>query len=69
MLQLCKQIILHFVETGSKIDGGCFNASLSTEGQSITLSLCRCYKRLDYTIDSTSNVTGQPILLQQQVEQ
>jgi hypothetical protein len=38
---------LTICRNSSKINGGCFNASLNTEGQSITLSLCRCYKRLE----------------------
>jgi len=44
----------------SKINGGCFNASLSTEGQSITLVYVDGTRGWKNTMDSTSNVTGIP---------
>jgi hypothetical protein len=44
----------------SKINGGCFNATLNTEGQSITLVYVDATRGWKNTMDSTSNVTGQP---------
>jgi hypothetical protein len=43
----------------SKINGECFNATLSTEGQSITLVYVDATRGWKNTMDSTSNVTGQ----------
>jgi hypothetical protein len=44
----------------SKINGSCNNASLSTEGQSITLVYVDATRGWKNTMDSTSNVTGAP---------
>jgi hypothetical protein len=44
----------------SKINGGCFNATLNTQGQSITLVYVDATRGWKNTMDSTSNVTGQP---------
>jgi len=44
----------------SKINGTCLNSSLSTEGQSITLVYVDATRGWKNTMDSTSNVTGQP---------
>jgi hypothetical protein len=44
----------------SKINGGCNNATLNTIGQSITLVYVDATRGWKNTMDSTSNVTGQP---------
>jgi hypothetical protein len=44
----------------SKINGGCDNATLNTEGQSITLVYVDGTRGWKNTMDSTSNVTGIP---------
>jgi hypothetical protein len=44
----------------SKINGGCFNATLNTEGQSITLVYVDATRGWKNTMDSTSNVSGVP---------
>ena len=51
---------LTLCRNGSLINGGAFNAALSTQGQSITLVYVdgtKCWKN---TMDSTSNVSGAP---------
>jgi hypothetical protein len=55
----------------SKINGGCANAELSTQGQSITLVYVDATKGWkERSMDSTSNVSGVPYFIcQQQVEQ
>jgi hypothetical protein len=44
----------------SKINGSCTNSSLSTQGQSITLVYVDGTRGWKNTMDSTSNITGQP---------
>jgi hypothetical protein len=44
----------------SKINGGCFNATLNTIGQSITLVYVDATRGWKNTMDSTSNITGEP---------
>jgi hypothetical protein len=44
----------------SKINGACTNASLTTQGQSITLVYVDATRGWKNTMDSTSNITGQP---------
>jgi hypothetical protein len=53
---------LTLCRNSSKINGGiCANATLNTQGQSITLVYVDGNKRLEKcSMDSTSNVTGQP---------
>jgi hypothetical protein len=46
----------------------CNNATLNTVGQSITLVYVDATRGWKNTMDSTSNVTGNLTLLQQQVE-
>jgi len=48
----------------SKINGGCFNSTLSTQGQSITLVYVDGTRGWKNTMDSTSNVTGAPNYIQ-----
>jgi hypothetical protein len=47
----------------SKINGTCFNATLNTEGQSITLVYVDGTRGWKNTMDSTSNVTGSQNIL------
>jgi hypothetical protein len=51
---------LTICRNSSKINGGCDNATLNTEGQSITLVYVDGTRGWKNTMDSTSNVTGQP---------
>jgi hypothetical protein len=51
---------LTICRNSSKINGGCNNASLSTEGQSITLVYVDGTRGWKNTMDSTSNVTAAP---------
>jgi hypothetical protein len=51
---------LTICRNSSKINGGCFNATLNTKGQSITLVYVDATRGWKNTMDSTSNVTGQP---------
>jgi hypothetical protein len=51
---------LTICRNSSKINGACNNATLSTEGQSITLVYVDATRGWKNTMDSTSNVTGQP---------
>jgi hypothetical protein len=51
---------LTICRNSSKINGACTNASLSTEGQSITLVYVDATRGWKNTMDSTSNVTGAP---------
>jgi hypothetical protein len=55
---------LTLCRNSSKINGACTNASLSTEGQSITLVYVDATRGWKNTMDSTSNVTGQPNFIQ-----
>jgi hypothetical protein len=45
---------------GSKINGGCFDSTLDTVGQSITMVYIDGTQGWKNTMDSTSNVTGEP---------
>jgi hypothetical protein len=51
---------LTLCRNGSLINGGAFNAALSTQGQSITLVYVDGTKGWKNTMDSTSNVSGAP---------
>jgi hypothetical protein len=51
---------LTLCRNGSLINGGAFNAALSTEGQSITLVYVDATRGWKNTMDSTSNVSGVP---------
>jgi hypothetical protein len=51
---------LTLCRNSSKINGACFNATLFTEGQSITLVYVDGTRGWKNTMDSTSNVTGAP---------
>jgi hypothetical protein len=51
---------LTICRNSSKINGGCNNANLNTQGQSITLVYVDATRGWKNTMDSTSNVTGQP---------
>jgi hypothetical protein len=51
---------LTICRNSSKINGGCFNATLFTEGQSITLVYVDGTRGWKNTMDSTSDITGQP---------
>jgi hypothetical protein len=51
---------LTLCRNGSLINGGAFNAALSTQGQSITLVYVDGTKGWKNTMDSTSNVSGTP---------
>ena len=54
----CKEVTIN--RNGSKINGACINATLSTEGQSVTLIYVDGTRGWKNIQDSTSNVTGQP---------
>ena len=54
----CKDVTL--CRNGSKINGVCTNASLSTEGQSVTLVYVDGTRGWKNVQDSTSDVSGQP---------
>jgi len=54
----CKDVTL--CRNGSKINGGCFNATLNTMGQSVTLVYVDGTRGWKNVQDSTSNVTGAP---------
>jgi hypothetical protein len=51
---------LTICRNSSKINGACFNASLFTEGQSITLVYVDGTRGWKNTMDSTSDITGAP---------
>jgi hypothetical protein len=51
---------LTLCRNSSKINGTCTNATLSTQGQSITLVYVDATRGWKNTMDSTSNVTGAP---------
>jgi hypothetical protein len=51
---------LTICRNSSKINGGCDNATLNTVGQSITLVYVDATRGWKNTMDSTSNVTGEP---------
>jgi hypothetical protein len=51
---------LTICRNSSKINGACTNATLNTIGQSITLVYVDATRGWKNTMDSTSNVTGQP---------
>jgi len=54
----CKSVTVG--RNGSKINGGCFDAELATAGQSITLIYVDGTRGWKNTMDSTSNITGEP---------
>ena len=54
----CKDVTV--CRNGSKINGGCFNATLNTAGQSVTLIYVDGTRGWKNIQDSTSNVTGAP---------
>ena len=56
----CNSVTL--CRNGSKINGACFNATLTTEGQSVTLIYVDGTKGWQDIHDSTSDVTGEQFI-------